>query len=121
MINLNKSGIAAPLLKALKNSLAGLRTAWLGERAFRQECAVLLILCIALLAAGSSPARWLLALGGWLGVMAAELLNSAVEKTCDLVSTDFHPLIKAAKDMASAAIFLMLCLNAGIWIYLLAC
>ncbi len=109
----------SPLLKALKTSLSGLRIAWHGERAFRQECAVLLILCIALLAAGSAPARWLLVLGGWLGVMTAELLNSAIEKTCDLVSAEFHPLIKAAKDMASAAIFLMLCLNAGIWICLL--
>ncbi len=111
----------SPLLKALQNSLSGLRTAWLNERAFRQECAVLLILCIVLAATECSPSHWLLTLGGWLGVMTAELLNSAIEKTCDLISTEFHPLIKAAKDMASAAIFLMLCLNAGIWIYLLVC
>ena len=37
-------------------------------------------------------------------VVAAELLNSAVESVVDLVSPDEHPLAKRAKDVAAAAV-----------------
>jgi diacylglycerol kinase (ATP) len=51
-------------------------------------------------------------------VMALELLNIAVESLCNLVSPDFHPLVKTAKDAASAAVFLAISANALYWIYL---
>ena len=106
------------LIKSTQNSLAGLVTAWKGEQAFRHECLVFIVLGIMLWETGKTPGEWLLALGAWLAVMAVELLNSAVEKTCDLVTKEFHPLIKAAKDMASAAIFLAIAGNVGLWAYL---
>jgi undecaprenol kinase len=37
-------------------------------------------------------------------VVAAELLNSAVEAVVDLVSPEDHPLAKRAKDVAAAAV-----------------
>ncbi|NBD22851.1 diacylglycerol kinase family protein [Paenibacillus glycinis] len=37
-------------------------------------------------------------------VLAAELLNTAVEHVVDLVSPQKHPLAKAAKDTAAAAV-----------------
>ena len=39
-------------------------------------------------------------------VLAAELLNTAVEHVVDLVSPQKHPLAKAAKDTAAAAVLL---------------
>ena len=38
-------------------------------------------------------------------ILATELINTAIEATIDLVSPDFHPLAKIAKDTASAAVF----------------
>ena len=38
------------------------------------------------------------------GVFAAELVNTAIERLCDAVSADVHPLIKSAKDCAAAAV-----------------
>ena len=40
------------------------------------------------------------------GVWAAEAFNTAIEKLCDLVSPDYHPQIKAAKDLAAAGVMI---------------
>ncbi len=37
-------------------------------------------------------------------VWMAEALNTAVEILCDLVSVEYHPLIKKAKDIAAGAV-----------------
>jgi len=64
-----------------------------------------------------------LALAWWLNVSAVpillitalvltlELLNSALEATIDLISPDFHPLAKLAKDAAAGAVLLSACLS----------
>ena len=46
--------------------------------------------------------------GSVLLVMSAELLNSAVEAVVDKVSPEFHELAGRAKDMGSAAVFLLM-------------
>lgn len=40
-------------------------------------------------------------------VLFAEMLNTVVEALVDLVSPDFHPLAKIAKDVAAGAVFLL--------------
>lgn len=40
-------------------------------------------------------------------VMAAELLNTAIETVVDLVSPEFHPLAGRAKDIAAAAVWVL--------------
>ncbi|MFZ5633568.1 MAG: diacylglycerol kinase family protein [Bacillota bacterium] len=39
-------------------------------------------------------------------VLAAEMLNSAIEKTVDLVTGEYHPLAGQAKDAAAGAVLL---------------
>lgn len=41
------------------------------------------------------------------GVWAAEAFNTALEKVCDLISSDVHPQIKAIKDLAAAGVLIM--------------
>lgn len=52
-----------------------------------------------------------------LFVLFAELINTAVEAVVDLVSPEFHPLAKIAKDTAAGAVLLSAC-GAGITGYL---
>lgn len=55
---------------------------------------------------GVSRMEWLaltLAIGA---VWAFEAMNTAVEALCDLVSPDFHPQVKRAKDVAAGAVLL---------------
>ena len=105
------------LLGATRHSLAGLVHAFTSEQAFRHEVLILVVLVLVLAFGGHGSGTWLLVIGGWLLVMMVELLNSAIEEAFDLVSTDWHPRIKAGKDMASAAIFLALVLNVGLWVH----
>jgi diacylglycerol kinase len=37
-------------------------------------------------------------------VLALELVNTSIENLCDLVSKDFHPVIKIVKDTAAGAV-----------------
>lgn len=40
------------------------------------------------------------------GMLALELMNSAVERVVDLVTQEHHPLAKQAKDLASGAVLI---------------
>ena len=40
-------------------------------------------------------------------VLAIELINTAIEATCDAISKEYNPLIKIAKDCGSGATFIM--------------
>lgn len=42
-------------------------------------------------------------------VLFAEIINTAVEAVVDLVSPDYHPLAKQAKDVAAGAVLLATC------------
>ncbi|MDD4884148.1 diacylglycerol kinase [Sulfuricurvum sp.] len=47
--------------------------------------------------------------------MMAEIINSAVERTVDLVTFDHHELAKRAKDAGAALVFVSLSMLAFIW------
>ena len=53
-----------------------------------------------------STTEWLFITGCCMLVLSLELLNTALENVCDMVSKDFHPLIKIVKDTAAGAVFL---------------
>ena len=42
-----------------------------------------------------------------MGILALELINTAIEAAVDLTTTEIHPLAKIAKDCGSAASFVM--------------
>lgn len=104
------------ILRATRNSVVGLKTAWIEESAFRQE--VLLALALAPLGwwLGSTWVERTLLWGSLVVVLIVELLNSGIEAAVDRVSFDNHDLSAKAKDVASAAVMLSLMLCFGIWL-----
>ena len=60
-----------------------------------------------------------LLLGAWLLVMAVELLNSAVEESINIGAPGYDERAKHGKDMASAAVFILLVLNGLLWLCML--
>jgi diacylglycerol kinase len=40
-------------------------------------------------------------------VVTAELINTAIEKLCDVFTTDIHPAIKLVKDVSAGAVLVM--------------
>ena len=73
------------IFKAAGYSLAGLATGLRLSLAFRQEAAILLLLVILLSVFGKPVTTWLIAIGAWLLVMMAELLNTAIEEALNLI------------------------------------
>ncbi len=88
-------------LRALSYSRDGVAFL-LKERSFRQEL-LLLAAALPLVASLGGAAAFFGALPWGLLVLAAEALNTAVEKTVDLCTQKRHPLAKAAKDCGSFA------------------
>lgn len=56
-----------------------------------------------------SATEWLFVLSTISGMLSLELINSAVEKTVDLVTGQFHPLAKSAKDLSAGAVLIYAC------------
>lgn len=97
-------------------SLAGLRTAWNSEAAFRQECLLAAVLMPAGLWLGQNAVQRALLVGTCLLVLIVELLNTAVEYVVDRIGTDHHRLSGQAKDVGSAAVFVSLVLTLVVWV-----
>jgi undecaprenol kinase len=55
--------------------------------------------------------EWLFCILSFGLVSASEMINTAIEATIDLVTSEIHPLAKIAKDTASSAT-LILCITA---------
>ena len=104
------------IINASRYSLQGLIYALKNEQAFRYEAAVFAVICVLLWVMPLTFWHRIFLAVMWLAVMALELVNSAVEKAFDLISEEYSPKIKAGKDMISASVFIMVCMNILCWI-----
>ena len=52
-------------------------------------------------------------------ILIAELLNSAIENTVDLVTKEIHPLAKSAKDIGATAVLFSVILHLTCWVLIL--
>lgn len=114
-MELAKSTGMRRIVNAAFFSLAGLRTAWKSEAAFRQEVGLCVVLVPAALWLGRSALERALLIGVCLLVLVVELLNTAIELVVDRVGTDHHALSGKAKDVGSAAVFVSLVLTLVVW------
>jgi diacylglycerol kinase (ATP) len=96
-------------------SIAGLRSAWRSEAAFRQECVGVVVLIPFALHLGQNAVERALLLSSCVLVVIVELLNTAVEFVVDRVGMDHHELSGRAKDAGSAAVFISIALAMLVW------
>ncbi|WP_045728518.1 diacylglycerol kinase [Xanthomonas sp. GPE 39] len=96
------------MLMAARWSLQGLRAAWLHESSFRLEVCLCVLLVPLALWLGQGAVQQILMIGSLLLVLSVELLNSAIEAVIERYGPEHHELAGRAKDMGSAAVFLML-------------
>ncbi len=96
------------ILQAARWSWQGLRAAWLHESSFRLEGYLLLVLGPLALWLGQTPVERVLLVGSLLLVLAMELLNSAIEAVIERYGSEIHELAGRAKDMGSAAVFVLM-------------
>lgn len=103
------------VLRATGYSIDGLRIAYRGESAFRQEFWSAVLLIPTAFWVGQGWVQVTLLVGSILLVLIVELLNSAIEAAIDRVSYELHDLSKRAKDLGSAAVMVALLLCGGVW------
>jgi len=96
------------IYRALKWSLAGLKAAWTFEASFRLEVYLSVIFFPLGLWLGHGGVEKAILVGSLLLVLSAEILNSAIEVVVDKTTPEFHELAGRAKDMGSAAVFVLM-------------
>lgn len=108
------------LVLAFRNSWRGLVHGARTERAVRLELALLALGLPVAFALGTTLWVRVALVATLLLVLAAEFLNTAVEKLCDHLHPHRHERIRIVKDLASAGAFLSQALAALVWIAALA-
>ena len=98
----------ARIWKATQWSMQGLRAAWLHESSFRLEVCLFVVLAPLGLWLGNNGIERALLIGSILLVLATELLNSAIEAVIERYGPEHHELAGRAKDMGSAAVFVLM-------------
>ena len=107
------------LFKAFYYSINGIKAAWNGEVAFRQEVILFILSIPFAVLLGDSLWQIFSLLAALLFVIVVELLNSAIEALVDRTGSDYNILSGRAKDMGSAAVLGSLVIAAFMWISLL--
>ena len=83
---------------------SGVRLAWRRERSFRTQAWIALALLV-VLAVVRPPLVWWAVAGLTVAlVLAAELINSAIEALIDHLHPETHPGIKRVKDVAAGSV-----------------
>ena len=98
----------ARIFKAARWSLQGLQAAWLHESSFRLEVCLFVVLAPLGWWLGDTAVERVLLVGSMLLVLGIELLNSAIEAVIERYGAEFHPIAGRAKDMGSAAVFVLM-------------
>ncbi|MGQ0564403.1 MAG: diacylglycerol kinase [Gemmobacter sp.] len=100
-------------------SLDGWRAAWASEKSLRQWTIANALSATLALALDLSPGERALILALGLLVLAAELLNTAIEETIDYISTERHVRAAKAKDCGSAGVALTAIAAGVAWLVIL--
>lgn len=108
------------VIQSFKFAFEGLRDALLHERNFRIQVVVFIFVIIAGFLFRINQTEWILILLCAAVVLSIEIINSAIEKLCDFVSPEIHPMIKKIKDFSAAAVLIgaIISLIVGIIIFL---
>lgn len=108
------------LYLATINSWNGLVAAARSEQAIREELVILLIAIPLAFLVGTTTARAVELILVVLLLLAVELLNTAIEKLADRLTTDHDEQIGRVKDMGSAAVLAALLIAGILWIFAVA-
>ena len=103
------------LFKNTSYAIKGLKDLIRNESSFRLElltAAVLTPVIILIDAAYTHKALMFISL---MGMLIAEALNSAIERTVDLVTLEHHEMAGRAKDAGSAVVFLSIVMFVVTW------
>jgi diacylglycerol kinase (ATP) len=109
--------IIKKLFSSIKYSMMGIKSVWQNEQAFRLEVYLCLVVMPVIVWIPTHYMMKLLLGLLLLLLLVTELLNSAIEAVVDRISLEMHPLSKVAKDAGSAAVGIVILMNALAWAF----
>ena len=107
------------IFKNASYALQGLKTAFLNETSFKIELFLAIPIFLAIIMIDTTGTNKLILTSTAFLIAITELLNSAVENVVDLVTKEFHPLAKNAKDIGATAVLFSVVLHLICWITIL--
>ncbi|ODS02643.1 diacylglycerol kinase [Methyloceanibacter marginalis] len=102
--------------RAFLNTVGGFREGLATEAAIKQEAFLVLIALPVSFFLATNLWIWAALMGSLILLLAAEFLNTAIERLCNHLHPEKHEAIKVTKDLASAGVFCVIALTALIWI-----
>lgn len=105
------------LLKSFDHAVQGLVSAVRHQRNMRIHMAVALIVLVASIFLDVSPLELVIVFASIAFVLMAELINTAIEAVVDIITDEFDPRAKAAKDLSAGAV-LVAAINSLVVAYL---
>ncbi|MEO7048116.1 MAG: diacylglycerol kinase family protein [Ferruginibacter sp.] len=94
-------------IKSFTYALSGIKYCLLHEQNFKIQIVAAVIAIILAAILKCSLSEWFVILLCIGMVLALEMMNSALEKICNMQQTTFHPVIKIIKDTAAGAVLIM--------------
>ena len=95
-----------PLYRSFGYAFQGIFTCVRKERNMKIHCVAAVLVVIAGVILKISAIEWCICLALFGLVMALEHVNTAVEAVVDMVTEEYHPLAKVAKDTAAGAVLI---------------
>lgn len=95
-----------PLYQSFGYAFQGIFTCVRKERNMKIHCVATVFVVIAGVILKISAIEWCICLALFGLVMALEHVNTAVEAVVDMVTEEYHPLAKVAKDTAAGAVLI---------------
>ncbi len=94
----------AGFLKNFGFASEGIRYFFKSERNGRLQAAITLLVIFAGFIVGLTRLEWCIILICIAMVLGLEMINTALERVCEMLSKDYHPIIKIIKDVAAGAV-----------------
>ena len=95
-----------PLYRSFGYAFQGIFTCVRKERNMKIHCVAAVFVVIAGVILKISAIEWCICMALFGLVMALEHVNTAVEAVVDMVTEEYHPLAKVAKDTAAGAVLI---------------
>lgn len=103
------------IVNAFGYSVAGLRSVFLREVAFRQDLLLCVVACVMLILLPLDVWKKVLMFFSLWFIPIAELINTAIENVVDRIGDEYHELSKSAKDIGSALVLIAIVLVFAFW------
>jgi diacylglycerol kinase len=92
------------LIRSFGYAWAGLKSCFQSEANFRIHSVLAIVALLFSIVLNISTMEWIAVCFCIAFVITMEMLNTAIEKLCDVVHKEVHPGIKKVKDIAAGAV-----------------